>query len=201
MAEDQARREHRIRLDLCSRFQFNINSTYLAKQRESIEKRYMRKYIKPVLISMLLLLVGFIGGTAYGFWSGLSASLLLESTPKGVLAAANLKALESGKTEPLKLYLESDVDQALSYYSLQKEAWWYPVFKSGALLVNPDEYERYIRSVANYRKQHPSPTKEDVFDVVPPEKSEYKEQYKEMATGLREHMKRVNDAVKTYADK
>jgi hypothetical protein len=40
-----------------------------------------------------------------------------------------------------------------------------------------------------------------VFDVVPPEKSEYKEQYKEMATGLREHMKRVNDAVKTYADK
>ncbi|WP_061537086.1 hypothetical protein [Collimonas arenae] len=161
----------------------------------------MRRYIKPVLLSILLLLAGFAGGTMYGIWTGLGASLMLESTPKGVLAVANLKALELGKTEPLKLLLESDVDQALSYYSLQKDTWWYPLFKSGALLVNPGDYEGYIRRVANYRELHPSPMNESAFDVVPADKSEYKEEYKQMAKALREHTKRVNDTVKKYADK
>ncbi|AMO99499.1 hypothetical protein CAter282_1616 [Collimonas arenae] len=42
---------------------------------------------------------------------------------------------------------------------------------------------------------------ESAFDVVPADKSEYKEEYKQMAKALREHTKRVNDTVKKYADK
>jgi len=109
--------------------------------------------------------------------------------------------MEAGKYQPIKLFLETDVDQALSAYPLQIKAWWYPAFKKGYLLIDPDPYEGYIRRVANYRKTHPNPIKEDMFDKVPPEKSEYHSEYKEMATGIREYKKRINDTVNMYAEK
>lgn len=161
----------------------------------------MPKYIQRFIISILLIFIGFSAGTVFGFLNGLGASALLESTPKGTIAVANLKAMESGKYESTKYFLETDVDQALALYPLQKEAWWHPAFNRGFLLVNPEDYERYIRKVATYRKAHPHPIQDDLFDKVPIEKIEYKSEYKELAIGIREYRKRVNETVEAFAEK
>jgi hypothetical protein len=161
----------------------------------------MHKTAKTLAISILLLVVGFAAGTVYGFWNGLGAGLLLDSTPKGALAAANLKSMDGGNYKPIRLLLENDVNQALASYSLQEQSWWYQAFKSGYLLIDPEVHRDYVRRAANYRKSHPFPIDEKIFDKVPPEKAEFKSEYREMAMDLREYKDRVEEAVKIYADK
>ncbi|MFZ6800486.1 hypothetical protein [Undibacterium sp. Di24W] len=161
----------------------------------------MIRVAKTLVFSVLLLALGFAAGTVYGFWNGLGAGLLLDSTPKGVLAASNLKAMDAENYKPIRLLLETDVNQALASYSLQQQSWWYPAFKNGYLLIDPDANRDYIRRIANYRMSHPFSIDEKMFDHVPPEKYAFKSEYQDMAIGMREYKHRVEEAVKLYADK
>jgi hypothetical protein len=63
------------------------------------------------------------------------------------------------------------------------------------------EYEQHAVRLANYRKNHPSLIKPDTFDIVPPEKEQYREFYRELAIGARENIVKINSMVDRYATK
>jgi len=161
----------------------------------------MRTFLKRLVIPLLLIVIGFAGGSVFGFFNGLGAFVLIDATPRGALAVANLNALAAGKPESVKVLLEHEVDQSLAFYSLASEAWWFPLFQRGLFLTDPNNTERYIRRAATYRKHHPSLSREDMFDEVPKGKEQYQSEYKDLAVGIREHLQRVNDMVAKYAEK
>ena len=160
----------------------------------------MRKIFKPLIIYLLVLAVGFAGGTVFGFFNGLGSFSLIDAAPKGAIAVANLNSLAKGNSEPVKILLENDIDQSLAFYSRLTETWWYSAYQSGLLLTDPTDSEKYIRRVATYRHLHPGFAHEDIFDKVPEGKEQYASEYKELALGIREHLRRVNDMVKKYAE-
>ena len=160
----------------------------------------MKKLLKPLIIYLLILAVGFASGTVFGFFNGLGSFALIDSAPKGAIAVANLNTLAKGETKLTKIFLENDVDQSLAYYSMLTESWWYPAYKSGWLLIDSTYSEKYIRRVATYRNAHPSMSREDIFDTVPEGKEQYASEYKEMAQGIREHNRRVKAMVEQYAE-
>ena len=160
----------------------------------------MRKIFKPLIIYFLVLTVGFAGGTVFGFFNGLGSFSLIDAAPKGAIAVANLNSLAKGKPDPVRIFLENDIDQSLAFYSRLTEAWWYSAYQSGLLLIDPTDSEKYIRRVATYRHLHPSFAREDIFDKVPEGKEQYASEYKELALGIREHLRRVNDTVEKYAE-
>lgn len=161
----------------------------------------MHTLLKRLAISTLLIAIGFAGGTIFGFINGFGAFALIDGAPQGASAVAKLNALAAEKTDPVKIVLEYDVDQSLAFYSMLSEVWWFPLYQSGLLLLDPNDSEKYIRRVASYRKIHPSPSREDMFDKIPEGKEQYTSDYHELAFGIREHHRRINKVVDKYADK
>ena len=142
-----------------------------------------------------------MAGTVFGFYNGLLAMWTLESTPRALLAATNLKAMESGNYRPVKHFLELDVDAALFQYPMLKEAWWYPAYSSGYLMVDPDEYEQYIRKVATYRKTHPHPIHENTAtDELPLGQAKRTSESEERAASMRTYKMQINETAEKYAD-
>lgn len=97
--------------------------------------------------------VGYIGG----FQQAWRLSLMAEAAPRGAVAAAQLKTMESGRTDFVRLQLESNIDTALiGWWELERS----PAFPALNVLtlssVHPD-YERLVRRVARYRAANPSP--------------------------------------------
>ena len=76
----------------------------------------MRTFLKRLVIPLLLIVIGFAGGSVFGFFNGLGAFALIDATPRGALAVANLNALAAGKPESVKVLLEHEVDQSLTFF-------------------------------------------------------------------------------------
>ena len=161
----------------------------------------MRTLLKRLAVPTLFLAVGFGVGSAFGFRSGLEAFAIIDAAPRGAIAVGNLKTLSAGKSEGLKIHLESEVDKSLANFSLLSETWWYPLYQSGFILADPDSMEKYVRIAANYRETHPSLSHKEMFDKAPAGKEQYESEYKELALGIREHLGRVDKMVEKYADK
>jgi hypothetical protein len=159
----------------------------------------MRTTLRWLVISSVLIGAGFLAGTIVGLNVGGDVVGSLRAVSQGVLAVSALKTIESGKTEQTKWLLESDVDEALFHYSVLTERAWYPAYRAGLLPVDPKQYEVFIRRVATYRKSHPSSTKRDMFDKVP--KAADPDEFRQLAIGMREYARRVDETVKRYADK
>ena len=107
-----------------------------------------------------------------------------------------LHALEKGDEKPIKLLLESHVDSALGTYPYMQEQWWYSLFKSGWLLVDPSDYQSYIERAATYRKAHASPLREY---ANPPAGESLTEEQKQMYAEMQEHHNRADATVAKYA--
>lgn len=124
-----------------------------------------------------------------------------DAAPRGVLAVANLKALKTGKTEPLTLLLESDVDNGILWsYRLRKHPlanYFEPVWGLNAFTSN----DEYLERLAKYRKLNASPFKVDAFDVVPQGREDAKEFYAELAVQSRENARVIQEAVTRYGSK
>ena len=159
----------------------------------------MRTLLKHFALPTLFLAVGLAVGSAFGFFNGLGAFALIDAAPRGALAVGNLNALAAGKTERVQIQLENEVDQSLAYYSLASEAWWFPIYQSGFFLRDPEDTEKYVRRAATYRMSHPSLSHKEMFDQVPQGKEQYESEYKELALGIREHLRRVDEMVEKYA--
>ena len=98
-----------------------------------------------------------VGGYWLGFRHGCRLGLMADAAPRGVVAIAQIRQLEKGQTESIRFDLEAEVDSGLM--------WWHELDRfplrralntlSGADVIPGDE--KYVRRLAIYRKEHPSP--------------------------------------------
>jgi len=114
-----------------------------------------------MLIAAGALLFGaFIAGAHVGFYQW----WLLDSSVRATMLAGELRALRAGNSDKLIPMKEIELDTAIvDAFRFQEsgQSWiFWPMAKSF-------EHARYLRSVAEYRKQHPSPgmPKEVVADA------------------------------------
>jgi hypothetical protein len=116
-------------------------------------------------LAIVLSLTAAVGVAACsGYWLGFrhawEMGLQADAPARGSLALGQLKMLETGRTSDLRTFFESDIDSGLLWWD-QLEA--YPLFGwinvlSGYDLL-PDQV-RFVRRIATYRKDHPSPLRE-----------------------------------------
>ncbi|WP_157870611.1 hypothetical protein [Azospira oryzae] len=151
---------------------------------------------RVIVLVIFCSIVAFCSGLGLGFFQGLWAYNVLDSTPRAALAVANLHALEKGNEKPVKLLLESQVDSALGFYPYMQEQWWYGLFESGWLLVDPNDYPNYIERAATYRKTHVSPLR---GCASTPAGEPLTEAHKQMYVEIKEHQDREDATVAKYA--
>jgi hypothetical protein len=110
---------------------------------------------------VLLASVSFVSGYRNGWKSG----LLSEAIPRGVLASQQLQALDGGKSENTKLQLNGQIDFGLIAANelLERPGLGWLATLSG---LNLEEQQLgYIRRLAEFRSQNPSPLKYSEFGV------------------------------------
>jgi hypothetical protein len=140
-------------------------------------------------------------GYWFGFREALTFGIAADSLPRGSIATYYLRALRAGKHANFTIGLEYDVDMGLIW---GHELFHHPLRHVMGPLWGFEfypEYEKYAVRLADYRKEHPSLTKPDMFDDVPPDKEQYREFYRELAQGTRENIAKINAMVERYATK
>lgn len=159
----------------------------------------MNNKILLVLKIASLLIIGFLSGAIFGFREGSKAFYIVESLPKGTIAMANLRQLEKGNTEPIKTFLNLDINQGLYHYSLAQDQWWFPLYKNG--LISGYSYNsELVQKLANYRKQYPGPSDDPaIFDKIPVGKEEYSDEYLDMAQSHRDRLNRIQQTINRFA--
>ena len=116
--------------------------------------------MKRTLVIIAALVVAAAAGVS-GFWFGVregtKLASMVDSAPRGMISLHNIRALDAGKTGNLRILFESDIDSALMWWDTLSSHPLRPVL--GELLgFDPMPYsEKYIRELAVYRRDNPSP--------------------------------------------
>jgi hypothetical protein len=156
---------------------------------------------KLVIAVLLGCLLSAAGGFWFGFREGLPLGLMADSLPRGAIAMQQLAALRSGKTQNLATALEFNVDDGL--------VWGYDVFNHPlrplfgpvwAFNVYP-EYEKYAVRLADYRREHPSPMKNEFLENLPRDSEQDRANYAALSEGARLHEMKLNAMVQRYASR
>jgi hypothetical protein len=110
--------------------------------------------IALLITAILFSLIGFAGGTYYGFKEGINNLGLLEQIVQGALSRYQLASIEKDKLENVVHLFELNIDTGLHRYVMYQE--------SGNKLLSehfmPEmtaSLDRYIDLMADYRKEHP----------------------------------------------
>lgn len=152
-----------------------------------------------------LLFVGFLAGAIFGFCEAPLVFYFTDAVPKATLAMGNLNQLEKGNAEPIKMFLNSDINQGLYYYSLAEDEWWYPLYKRDLLFpgfAGHSYNTELVQRLASYRKKTPGPFEDPtMFDKVPAGKEEYASEYSDLAASHRDRLKRIKLVVDRYSSK
>ena len=151
----------------------------------------------------LLLVVACSVSAAAGFWAGFREAWALGSAvdllPRAARSVTHLEALERGNLRPVRLGLEFDVDSGLLWaYELTRHPMrdlWGPLW---GLDVYP-AYERYITRLADYRRDHPSSTRADMFANAPESRPDSQEALRDFNRSAREVAARRDEVVQRYA--
>lgn len=117
----------------------------------------MKRNLLFCTLAFLLAAASAVGGYWWGFRQAWGLAQMADAGPRGALAIEQLHQLEKGTSEPIRLQLESEIDLGLT--------WWHQIDEfplrfalntlSGTDVI-PEE-ETYVRRLAVYRKEHPSP--------------------------------------------
>ena len=104
--------------------------------------------------------VAAAGAASAGYWAGFREAWAMgvraDAAPRGAIAIFQLRAIEAGRINDVKVGLEHDIDMGLIH--------WHDLSGSSvSVLINflsgteviPD-YEQYVRRLAIYRKKHKS---------------------------------------------
>ena len=153
----------------------------------------------------VLLAVACSASAAAGFWAGFREAWTLggavETMPRGARSVAHLEAIQAGRMRPVLLGLEFDVDNGLLWghevMSHPLRELWSPLW---GLDIYPD-YERHLTRLANYRRDHPSSTRSDMFESAPESRPELRESLRDFARSAREVAARRDAIVERYATK
>jgi hypothetical protein len=160
----------------------------------------MRRWQVAVL---LVVACGISAGA--GFWLGFREAWTLgvaaDLLPRGARSVAQLEALQAGKIRPVSLGLEFDVDNGLSWgyvvVNHPLRELWAPLW---GLDVLPG-YERYLTRLADYRRDHPSSTRADLFANAPESRPDLQESLRDFARLERDVAVRRDIMVQRYATK
>src|SRR6267378_342420 len=156
---------------------------------------------KFALLTVVLCLVSAGMGFWFGFREALPLGLMAETLPRGVLATQHLKALRSGHSENLITALEYEVDGGLVWgydvfdhplRTLFVPLWGYDVYP---------KYEKYAVRLADYRREHPSPTKSEDFRMLMRQFEQDKAKHGELIENARLYELKLNAMVQRYASK
>lgn len=151
----------------------------------------------------VLLVVACSASAAAGYWAGFREAWTLSSAvdtmPRGARSVAHLEAIHAGKLRPVLLGLEFDVDNGLIWgYEVMNHPLrelWGPLW---GLEVYPD-YERHLTRLADYRRDHPSSTRADLFESAPESRPDLRDNLRDFARSAREVAARRDQMVERYA--
>ena len=151
----------------------------------------------------LLLAVACTASAAAGFWFGFREAWTLGSAAdqleRASRSVAQLEDLQAGKTRPVVLGLEFDVDAGLlwAYEVLEHplRGLWAPLW---GIEVYPG-YERYARRLADYRRDHPSSTRVEMFGNSPEARPDSQDALPDFNRSAREVAARRDAMVERYA--
>ena len=109
-----------------------------------------------VVLILAAAAVAACGGYWVGFRHAWDMGLRADAAPRGAIAVSQLRFLEQGRLNDVRVGLEHDIDMGLIH--------WHELLASPAspllnVLSGEDvmpEYERYVRRLAMYRKGHRS---------------------------------------------
>ena len=151
-------------------------------------------------VALLLVVAGTACG-ALGFWAGFREAWSLGSgadlLSRAARSVTHLEDLQAGKTRPVVLGLEFDVDAGLlwaydlSEYPLRKL--WKPVWDLDV------DYEAYARRLADYRRDHPSSLRAEMFSNAPEPRPDSQEAVRDFSRAAREVAARRDAMVRRYA--
>lgn len=154
------------------------------------------------LTVLLLLTMGFVAGTVFGFREGAESFASLNAVARGAQAVVGLEAQEKGNPQMTSLLLNVDVDDALYRFSLAEEKWWFPLYRQNLMgvLVAPDLElsTEFVQQVAAYRKKNPLPQDPAAFDNPSPAVQEMFGGNADPAELHRDRLRRVNRIVERY---
>jgi hypothetical protein len=149
----------------------------------------------------LLLVAACTAAGAGGFWVGFREGWTLGSAadflPRAARSVALLEDLQAGKTRPVTLGLEFDVDAGL--------IWAYDILEHPLRgLLAPAwgldvDYGTYARQLADYRRDHPSSTRVDMFSNAPEARPDSQEALPDFSRSAREVAARRDAMVQRYA--
>jgi hypothetical protein len=160
----------------------------------------MKRAIIISLITLVLVGVAFLGGLKVGFDQGMVHSFYVDAPARGVIAVHRLNALRAKKTEFLNTSLEFDVDNSiLAHNNFLNSHWIWLVGSNMEPVISKND--EYMEKIAEYRLRCPSPTEPTMFDNVPPDKEQYREEYRELAQGVRENREIIDAIVVRYGKK
>jgi hypothetical protein len=152
-----------------------------------------------------LLVVACAVSAAGGFWLGFreawTVSAAADLMPRAARSVAHLEAMHAGNLRPVRLGLEFDVDNALLWgdevmnHPLRKL--WQPLW---GIEVYP-AYERYLTRLADYRVDHPSSTRADMFAAAPQTRPDLQDTLRDFSRSAREVAARRDAMVQRYATK
>lgn len=112
------------------------------------------------LAIVVIAVVAFIaacGGYWLGFREAWSMGLRADAAPKGAVAIAHLRLIESGRLNDVKFALESDIDTGLVLWHDLYSSPLRPAINALSGIDVFPEYEQYVRRLASYRKANKSP--------------------------------------------
>jgi hypothetical protein len=160
----------------------------------------MKRYLIFGTWALLLASAAAVGGYWWGFRDGSRLGLMADAAPRGAVAIGNLRLLEKDQTDSVRFYLESEVDSALM--------WWheldrFPLRRALNILSGGDVIpgdEKYVRRLATYRREHPSPLDDPSLnqrmleDVAAADPS----MAKELQEGERKRRQAIRDMIQKY---
>lgn len=117
----------------------------------------MTSSVRPWFWIVIVIVLGI--GYGLGFAYGVNIYPLIDAAPKGVMATAHLRALNTGKDDLIKQQLERDIDASLINLSRLKDKWWFPFYRYSA---GEEILDSYMHVIANYRKLRPPGADQEV---------------------------------------
>jgi hypothetical protein len=153
----------------------------------------------------LLLAVACTLSAAAGFWAGFregwNVGAAADLLPRAARSVVHLEALHAGNTRPVLLGLEFDVDSGLIWgdqvMSHPLRELWSPVW---GIDVYP-AYEKYLGQLADYRVDHPSSTRTEMFASAPENRPDLQDTLRDFNRSAREVAERRDAVVRRYATK
>jgi hypothetical protein len=110
-----------------------------------------------VLVVAVVGIAAACGGYWLGFREAWNMGVRADAAPRGVVAIGQLRLIEKGRLDDLKLALENDIDTGLLLWHDLSASPLRPAMNTLSGVEVFPEYEEYVRRLATYRKANASP--------------------------------------------